>query len=127
MINTNEKTGVRFGYISANSLDYKVVYEMLYIQGTDYSYKEYLEEFPEETINNYENDEPYIEGEMDGVKYSTSWMGGALCFFILESPHQTTCALCSPCVPNAGDLNNIGDDYTTVSYDVPKDWRLKNE
>ena len=41
-------------------------------------------------------DEPIIEGECEGVKYRTSWLGGALHFFIFESPVIAKCRPCSP-------------------------------
>ncbi len=123
MTNTNEKTGVRFGYISSNKLDSEVVQALVYDYGTDYSYEEYVKENPnEEDYEDYENDEPSIEGLMDGVSYGTSWLGGALNFFIFESPVIVKRALCSPCVPNAGDLGNPGD---FECYGVPEDWRYE--
>jgi hypothetical protein len=70
----------------------------------------------------YQPDEPIHEGEKDGVKYRTSWLGGALNVWVFESPHTARTVACSPCVPNAGDLDNVGrGDY--LCYDVPPDWR----
>ena len=128
MINVNGETGVRFGFISANSLHSDVVVELMFEFGTDLDFKEYIKEYPDgEDVDNYYNDEPYIEGEMEKVKYATSWLGGALHFWIFQSPYKTQCALCSPCVPNAGDLDNTGDEYVDVAYDVPKEWRVGDE
>lgn len=67
-------------------------------------------------------DEPIIEGECEGVKYRTSWLGGALHFFIFESPVISKCRPCSFCVPNAGDLGSEGD---YEAYGVPEDWLYK--
>lgn len=67
-------------------------------------------------------DEPIIEGECEGVKYRTSWLGGALHFFIFESPVISKCRPCSFCVPNAGDLGSEGD---YEAYGVPDDWLYK--
>ena len=66
-----------------------------------------------------EIDEPIIEGTNDGVSWRTSWLGGALNLFIFHSPVIVRCSLCSPCVPNAGNLDSLGD-YET--YGVPLDW-----
>ena len=124
MTNINKETGVRFGFISANSLHSDVVDDLIFNFGTDLDYEEYVKENPEDECGDgYYNDEPDIEGEMEKVKYATSWLGGALHFWIFESPYKTQCALCSPCVPNAGDLDNVGEDYVDVAYDVPKEWR----
>ena len=70
----------------------------------------------------YNPDELMVVGEYDGVRYASSWMGGALCFFIFESPHITHQAgRASPCVPNAGILDTLDGDVT--SYNVPDSWR----
>lgn len=42
--NCNPETGVRFGYISTQLLNPDLVHELLYIHGTDQSYKEAYEE-----------------------------------------------------------------------------------
>jgi hypothetical protein len=72
--------------------------------------------------DSFEACEPVVSGEKDGVKYASSWLGGALNFFIFHSPIVTDKAcLASPCVPNAGILDHL--DGTVTSYDVPADWR----
>lgn len=71
--------------------------------------------------DNYQPDEPVHEGTKDGVRYRTSWLGGALNVWVFESPHIThTAGRASPCVPNAGILDTEGD---VTAYDVPPDWR----
>lgn len=129
--NTNPETGIAYGYISARSLDPEVVHSLMYEKGTDLSYKNALEEvmkahdgeeeFDEDAFSDaYEAYEPCVEGECDGVKYRTSWLGGALNFFIFFSPVTGNYAQCSPCVPGAGNLNQPGGGV--VCYDVPRDW-----
>lgn len=67
-------------------------------------------------------DEPIVSGVYGGVHYMSSWLGGALHFFIMESPVITGKAgRASPCVPGAGILDDLGGDV--VAYDVPLDWR----
>lgn len=144
--NINSETGIAFGYISANALDPDTVHELLYGPGADnLTYKlalaEWLTEqrrahaeapvvpntgFDEEWATDYFNERVYsggdeedIEGTYEGVHYLTSYLGGALNFFILESPHIGGCQPCSPCVPNAGDLGSRG---AYVAYDVPSHW-----
>lgn len=151
MTNTNIETNIPFGYISANSLDSNIVSELL-DDGVNVTAQECYEDWREGKIEEllesgecetrdeaedtadcdadefwqrYEDYEPQIEGERDGVKYASSWLGGALNFFILHSPHITeTAQECSPCVPGAGNLDCTGG-YRC--YDVPPDWRRKED
>lgn len=77
-------------------------------------------------------DEPTIEGEYEGVKYRIDWLGGAPLLWVLEGPIGMAASLCSPCVPNAADLDS-GFTHGTVEdgvypptgyecYVVPRDW-----
>lgn len=78
--------------------------------------------FEQKFNDDYQPDEPVHEGEKDGVKYRTSWLGGALNVWVFESPFTCKTVPCSPCVPGAGDLDNVGKgDYEC--YDVPPNWR----
>ena len=69
-----------------------------------------------ERENDFQIDEPEIEGESDGVKYRISWLGGAPLVWILEGPVGFANRLCSPCVPNAADLD--GGFYTQEEFDI---------
>lgn len=69
-------------------------------------------------------EEPYIEGECEGVNYGISHLGGAALLWVYESPHLTRARLCSPCVPGAIDLDSVDADGEE-GYDVPPDWRVK--
>ena len=142
--NINPDTGIAYGYISANVLDNEVVDQLLHgAYSTDESreeaYSEWLRDWRRENAPNdddaqpdeatiqefwddYQCDEPDISGEYEGVKYRTSWLGGALNFFILFSPHVTDRArMASPCVPNAAILDTL--DGSVTGYNVPDDWR----
>lgn len=84
---------------------------------------EFDEAYAEEVAGDlYMGEEEIIEGELEGVKYATSWLGGALNFYIFESPWIAKCRPCSICVPNAGDLGSEGD---YEAYGVPEDWLYK--
>ena len=93
--NVNELTGIRYGIISANSLDGELVQDLLYYEGEDLSWKEAEEEIKiamreegvteedwdrtlDDRLSDVYIDEPIVEGECEGVKYCTSWLGGAL-------------------------------------------------
>ena len=148
--NVNPITGVPFGYISANALDQDVVQELLYgvgaddltyrereeqavkdaaneayERGLDYGteeFSDFVDRFVSEELENFQCDEPTIHGEHEGVEYRTSWLGGALNFFIFFSPVTTDKArAASPCVPGAAILDTL--DGSTFGYDVPADWR----
>lgn len=90
------------------------------IDNVDDSSRELFELF----LEGYECSEPEIMGTYQEVAYLTSWLGGALHFFILNSPVTTNSArAASPCVPNCGILDTL--DGEEFSYDVPADWRIE--
>lgn len=69
-------------------------------------------------------EEPTISGTLDGVKYEISWLGGAPLLFVLKSPVISKAKLCSPCVPNAGDLDSLDEDGYEC-YGIPEYWRYE--
>lgn len=107
MQNINSKTGIPYGVISARSIDPEIVQELLY--------------GPQALRDDesYEDDEPYIEGILDNVHYATCWLGGALNFFILESPVIHKGFPCSPCIPGACNVDQVG---TYEGYGIPVSW-----
>ena len=146
MTNTDMETGIRYGYISANSLDPDLVCEMQSC-GFDVRYeeardelwdaikrvcKDYMQDNASDLVADvaveelseawHDNDEPIHEGTIDGVKWRTSWLGGALHVWIFKSPHLDYFQECSPCVPRAANLN-CQDFNGVLAYDVPKEWR----
>lgn len=94
-------TGIPYGVISSHQLDPEVVDQLMINSG-------------------YWLDEPETDGVFEGVTYATCWLGGALNFFILDSPYRHAGQKCSPCIPNACDLDNSG---TYMGYGVPDSWR----
>ena len=137
-ININEDTWIECGYISASSLHDDVVPDLLYgDQARDLTIEWYEQEYraenglspddplPDDWCDNYDAEEIEVIGALDGVKYVSSWLGGALHFFIFYSPYVTDKAeKGSPCVPGAGILDNLSRDVT--AYDVPPDWRIES-
>lgn len=182
MTNIDNETGIRYGYISAQSLDPDIVHELMYVHGTDVSYadavneirkfheaaadaleegvreallevdyhitsdpeyeriledriesaykalgyndrEDYVEYLAEREADGVYVEEPIIEGTYKDVQYSTSWLGGALNFWIFKSPVAGTYELCSPCVPGAGNLD-CPDIDGVLTYDVLPDWRV---
>lgn len=146
--NINPDTGIAYGYISADALYPETVDELMYgPQATDLHYEEYLADYlaierrdceergvffdqdyhESQFAQDWEDNEPVVEGELKvpgygDVHYRSSWLGGALNFFIFKSPFTTDKARrASPCVPNAGILDIL--DGSVTAYDVPADWR----
>ena len=50
-------------------------------------------------------------------KYLLGYLGGAPLIWVARSPFVTYCAPCSPCVPNAGDLDSCSENEVgTLAY-----------
>lgn len=73
----------------------------------------------------YESDEHNVSYQSGEYKYQLLTLGGAPLIYVVESPFVATCRPCSPCCPNAGDLNNITDkDGGNVAYCFdPEDYK----
>jgi len=154
--NIDPETRVAYGYISARALDSDLVNtlmdegidetakeafaafidelaQQIQADGEDISDEEAKElaaeradEQAQSFWDGYDACEPSVHGTHEGVSYQSSWLGGALNFFILKSPVITEHArLASPCVPNAGILDTL--DGSVEAYDVPADWRYSED
>ena len=99
---------------------------------------EWIEMRMESELEHVQIEEPIIEGEYEGVKYHISWLGGAPLLWVFEGPVGYCNSLCSPCVPNAGDLDSgfeLWDDLEEGDWDgkgfecyvVPRDWLRKGD
>lgn len=142
MSNYNEKTGIRYGVISARSLNQDLFCELLYTHGTNETLKEAEEDHKKqarkdaqifddidlaEFEENYECpdfdiDEPTYSGSYKGVEYAVTYLGGAQILWVFESPNTGCFDLCSPCVPGACNLDSPNPEGY-LGYDVPADWR----
>lgn len=156
--NINAETGVRYGVISAANIDPEII-DMIEVNGDNLSAHAALEQIridvneacnagtvTEEDFDSevdrrmsewHEGAEEeiyrFVEYGDDGlidVEIHTGWLGGAQHLFVIRSPFMCFAAQCSPCVPNAGDLDTRRDDDsqegTVVCYDVPPDWRVSD-
>ena len=150
--NINPGTGVPYGYISARALAPDLVDDLMYGAHTrDLSFEEglaaatndaeiaaselgfahgspdwenFVDARVEAAMDEFYSDEPIISGCKDGVEYQSSWLGGALNFWIFKSPLTTDKARrASPCVPGAAILDAL--DGSEFGYDVPADWRTE--
>jgi|GEM_PF-2170210 len=77
-------------------------------------------------------DEPVIEGKYEGIDYMIDWLGGAPLLWVFEGPIGWANELCSPCVPNAANLDGgfgtgeVADDCRVYPcYVIPRDWLAK--
>ena len=148
--NMNPVTGIRYGIISADSLDPDVINE-IQSRGTDVHWERHVAEVRalcEQSVKDGElsaddlelqiehkleydrwyDDEPVHEFKLDGVIGQITWLGGALLAWVFESEYIASARVCSPCVPWAGDLDNI--EYSSLAvkcYDVNPEWRNENE
>jgi len=70
-----------------------------------------------------EEEHEYSEStEFGEVHYLQSYLGGAPLIWITESPYVAYARGCSPCVPGAGDLDNLMDaDNGDLCYCCPPD------
>jgi hypothetical protein len=137
--NTNPETGVRYGVVALNTLaDW--VFDEFFHNGTNVSYEAALEEFKQSILaysvsvsdeeiqdfnDHYEGEEECYELETSvpegTLKLGLSYLGGAPLVWVFQSPHTTRARLCSPCIPNGGDLDNQDPDGEEC-YTLPPDW-----
>ena len=116
--NVSEKDVYEYCAASATAEAAKIEPEELEAMGYSDS-DDYIQDRVEELMGGYYVDEPRIEGEYEGITYMIDWLGGAPLLWVIYSPYVVKCGLCSPCVPNAGDLESVGD---YEAYGVPDDW-----
>ena len=151
--NINPTTGIHYGVISARSLDQDVI-DMI-MDGDNVTEQAAEEEFRKQINHEIESgrlsaddfgeemerrlrersecasedDYRYVEYDEAGklqLEVQTIWLGSAMLVYVLQSPYLAAAPVCSPCCPNAGDLDNRYEDGEggVTCYDVPPDWRI---
>jgi hypothetical protein len=106
LANVNEKTNIRYGVVSQSTIHPDVLDELWTIALA-------------KACGDEPDGQPF---EYEGVTVSVTTLGGAPLVFIMESPVIVKARPCSPCVPNAGDLDNLDPDYGIECYGLPEDW-----
>lgn len=133
--NINPETGIRYGVVYLKALE-PWVFEEFIDHGEDLDYiaakeeclgEDYTDEEEQYFADNYDSDcVGTYELNKDGMKLGMSSLGGAPLVWVFESPHIAQCRECSPCIPNAGNLE-CKDDHGFETYDVPPDWYAQEE
>lgn len=122
-----------YGLLSNDRYVERRIEQMWDARGYD-SAEDYVEAVVERRAEALVIEEPEIEGEYEGVKYRISWLGGAPLVWVFEGPKGWARSLCSPCLPNAADLDSgfcSDKDANTLKeqsnwhecYVVPFAWR----
>ena len=129
--NINPETGIRYGVVSLNSLADWAFDEFFYSgtnETSDAAFREWKAENPDadesaeqEFWDMYQGEEEEYSLETDGMNLAISYLGGAALVWVFQSPHTTTARECSPCVPNAGDLDSQ-ESGGFECYTLPKEW-----
>lgn len=139
--NEDPETGIHYGVIRQNSLADWVLDE-IFQNGDNLSYDEAREEFEkdlrrkyfgknagifEEKLeawnDQYEENEDTYRYASDGITVQTSG-GGNL--WVFKSPTIVLTRQCSPCYPNAGNLDETENGYLKT-YALPEDWLRKED
>ena len=91
--NIHPITNLRYGVIDARHCD--ELHEQIISEG----------EYDDNT--DWQNEQGPIKFEPLGYKYELIYLGGAPLIYVMDSPFVALCLKCSPCCPNAGDLDEI--------------------
>ena len=123
--NLNFDTGIHYGCISQHSVDMSQMDDWYDNDATYEEAKDEIEDRISEALDglldpvdisnvvdeaidrfneSYQNDEPAYYYSDD--EYEAEFSHSLSCWIILKSPYYTYCKGCSPCVPNAGDLDS---------------------
>lgn len=112
MPNYDEKTGIHYGAISMHDVS------QAWCDSSDYDIPDEFCNEDGELVSEYEpsNSDFYVKtDEYHAIGILDTDI------LICKSPYFTYCKECSPCVPNAGDLNAYHEDGRKT-YCFAKDW-----
>lgn len=149
--NVNEKTGISYGVVSSRTFHWLA--EDIFNNGTnlaDEGAKEEMRQDAEALAEKYncndnvadeiaeilqqnaqlEQDEPEYDYDAGNTKYHLGYLGGAPLIWICESKWVCPCRTCSPCVPNAGDLDSPAEweHANNLAYcPDPDEWKAAYE
>jgi hypothetical protein len=108
--NINTKTGIHYGAISMHQVTQS---------WCDLSEPVRPEDLSDDEIAVYDSqhtDYQFHDASYDIISILDSDL------LVIASPYYTFTRLCSPCVPNAGDLNNPNEESGVKTYCLGPDW-----
>lgn len=71
----------------------------------------------------FDDEEPSADIVHEGVSLKFGYLGGAVLLIIHDSPYTWVVeSLCSPCVPNAANLDSNIDSAGYIAYAPPNSW-----
>lgn len=126
--NFNPETGVHYGVISIHSVSSWFL-DDIYQNGTDNIFEGFINE-----LKNQGKTDDEIQDEIDcydscgytDISYSDDdydlWLNENT-IFVSRSPVIVKCRMCSPCCPNAGDLDSIDKNGIPTYGLKPEDLR----
>lgn len=95
-----------------------------------YGFADLPEEMQEDFFAEYSDadmgEDRYSWTDDDGNQFGLSSLGGAPLLWVFFSSETAFVRPCSPCIPNAGDLNNPSE-FGMECYAVPKEWHDEDE
>jgi len=109
-VNINTETGIRYGVIASNNVMYFWDEATPIYPDPVYTGPDDLDTDIDTDDNDYDNMSEPIRYEIDNnaLQAHTFWDG--VCIMITHSEYYTLTRLCSPCCPNAGDLDSPDDN-----------------
>lgn len=66
-----------------------------------------------------DSEDPYRYTDKDGNEFRLSFLGGAPLIWCIKTDTVASASICSPCVPNAGNLDSPSE-HGIACYGVPK-------
>ena len=107
MTNINPKTGIRYGTI------YGRLSPLLLTDIFEHG----------KIINENKDCPDYSYRDSEGNEFMVSYLGSAPLIWCLKTDKIVKARLCSPCVPNAGNLSELDDEYGEKCYGVPDKYK----
>ena len=115
--NTNTETGVAYGVIYGHNSPNLL--EDIYDYGENLTYQSFIADCPDLPDDDYmAEEEEFRYTDSAGNEFLLGYLGGAPLIWCILTDKIVHARQCSPCVPDAGDLNSL-DPYGFACYGVP--------
>lgn len=154
--NINPTTGIRFGAISGQSIHPEVLDELHSLASNEVYHRlrdereqqlraelrstfdriddDLVEQVIEMQLEaesehgDFNDEEPSADIVHEGVSLNFGYLGGAVLLIIYDSPYTWVVeSLCSPCVPNAANLDSAIDPDGYIAYAPANSWLATEE